>query len=150
MTVREKLEDDIRASMRIRNQGRVDALRFLKNAIQMVEKNQLKELDEAGMSEVISKQVKDRRESIEMFRQGGRDDLVIKESAELAVLEEYMPPQMPQEELTQIIQDAISTTGATSQQDRGKVMGRVMPQVKGKADGNQVNILVNKLLNSGS
>ena len=76
MTIREKLEDDIRASMRIRNQGRVDALRFLKTAIQMVEKNQLKELDEAGMSEVVSKQVKDRRESIEMFRQGGRDDLV--------------------------------------------------------------------------
>ena len=120
------------------------------NAIQMVEKNQLKELDEGGMSEVITKQVKDRRESIEMFRQGGRDDLVTKESAELAVLEEYMPPQMSQEELTQIIQDAISATGATSQQDRGKVMGRVMPQVKGKADGNQVNTIVNELLNSGS
>ena len=150
MTIREKLEDDIRESMRSRNQARVDALRFLKNAIQMVEKNQLKELDEAGMSEVITKQVKDRRESIEMFRQGGRDDLVTKESAELVVLEEYMPPQMSQEELTQIIQDAISATGATSQQDRGKVMGRVMPQVKGKADGNQVNTIVNELLNSGS
>lgn len=150
MTTRERLEADIRDSMRSRNQARVDALRFLKNAIQMVEKDQLKTLDESGMSEVIIKQVKDRRESIEMFRQGGRDDLVAKESAELAILEEYMPPQMSQEELTQIIRDAIAAAGATSPQDRGKVMGRVMPQVKGKADGNQVNALVNEMLGSGS
>ena len=150
MTTRERLEADIRDSMRSRNQARVDALRFLKNAIQMVEKDQLKTLDESGMSEVIIKQVKDRRESIEMFRQGGRDDLVAKESAELAILEEYMPPQMSTEELTQIIRDAIAAAGATSPQDRGKVMGRVMPQVKGKADGNQVNALVNEMLGSGS
>ena len=148
MTAREKLEADIHDSMRSRNQARVDALRFLKNAIQMVEKNQLKTLDEAGISEVVTKQVKDRRESIDMFRQGGREDLVAKESAELAILEEYLPPQLSGEELSQIVQDAIAAVGATSPQDRGKVMGRVMPQVKGKADGNQVNALVSEMLGS--
>ena len=148
MTIREKIEDDIRQAMRDHNRQRLDALRFLKNAIQMVEKDQQKALDDTGVSEVIAKQVKERRESIRMFEQGSRTDLVAKESAELAVLEEYMPPQMSAEQLSTLIRDVIQQVGAETPRDKGRVMGRLMPQVKGKADGNAVNDLVTQLLES--
>ena len=146
MTTRDRLESDIRDAMRNRNQSRLDALRFLKNAIQLTEKDQRRELDETGVLDVVAKQVKDRRESIRMFREGGRDDLVNKESAELTILEEYLPPQLAQEELTRLVREAIAEVGATSVRDKGRVMGKVMPQVRGKADGAQVNALVDELL----
>ena len=149
MTIREKIEDDIRQSMRSQNRQRLDALRFLKNAIQMVEKDQQKALDDTGVTEVISKQVKERRESIRMFEQGSRTDLVAKESAELAVLEEYMPPQMTAEQLTTLIREVIQQVGAETPRDKGRVMGQLMPQVRGLADGAQVNALVDEILGSG-
>jgi uncharacterized protein YqeY len=148
MTTRDRLESDIRDAMRSRNQGRLDALRFLKNAIQMTEKDQMTELDETGVLDVVAKQVKDRRESIRMFQEGGRDDLVAKESAELTILEAYLPPQLGQEELVQIVQAVIAEVGAASMRDKGRVMGKVMPQIRGKADGSQVNTLVDELLAS--
>ncbi len=149
MTIREKIEDDIRQAMRSQNRQRLDALRFLKNAIQLVEKDQQKALDDTGVTEVIAKQVKERRESIRMFEEGSRTDLVAKESAELAVLEEYMPPQMSAEQLTTLIREVIQQVGAETPRDKGKVMGRLMPQVRGLADGTQVNALVDEILGSG-
>ena len=146
MTMRDKLEDDIRQSMRNRDQARVDALRFLKAAVQAAEKTAGKNLDDPGMVEVTSKQVNDRRESIRMFKQGNRNDLVAKESAELAVLEEYLPPQLTGDELTELIQGIVAEVGATSIKDKGQVMGRLMPQVRGKADGAQVNEIVTQIL----
>ena len=146
MTLREKLEDDIRQSMRDRNKARLDGLRFLKAAVQAAEKTSGKGLDDAGMVEVTSKQVNDRRESIRMFKQGNRTDLVEKESAELAVLEEYLPPQLSVDELTALIQGIVAEVGATSIKEKGQVMGRLMPQVRGKADGTVVNELVTRIL----
>jgi uncharacterized protein len=150
MTVREKLESDIHDSMRSRNRERLGALRYLKSAIRQVEIDQQKTLDEPGIMEVIAKQVKDRRESIRMFEEGNRPDLAAKESAELAVLEEYLPPQLSREELAQLVQNVIEEVGATSVRDKGRVMGRVMPQVRGKADGAEVNAVVTQLLESGA
>ncbi|PKB79299.1 MAG: hypothetical protein BZY88_14030 [SAR202 cluster bacterium Io17-Chloro-G9] len=149
MTMRDKLEDDIRQSMRDRAQARLDALRFLKAAVQAAEKTAGEDLDDEAMLEVVSKQVNDRRESIRMFQQGNRTDLVAKESAELAVLEEYLPPQLTVDELTQLIQAIASEVGAASIKDKGKLMGRLMPQVRGKADGAQVNELVTQILEAG-
>lgn len=146
MTLKEKLEEDIRNAMRGHQQARLDTLRFLKSQIQLTEKDNRKELDEAGVLEVVAKQAKDRRESLEMFRQGNRSDLVDKESAALAVLEEYLPAQLSREELAQLIQQVIHEVGATSSRDRGKVMGRIMPQVRGRADGAEVNALVTELM----
>ena len=148
MTMRDKLEDDIRQSMRDRNQARLDALRFLKSAVQAAEKTGGESLDDARMLDVVAKQVNDRRESIRMFQEGNRTDLVSKESAELQVLEEYLPPQMSREELESLIQDLVSQVGATSIRDKGKLMGRLMPQVKGKADGAIVNELATQILES--
>jgi len=146
MTLRERLEDDIRSAMRSRNQERLDALRFIKSQIQLTEKNQQKDLDEPGVIEVIAKQAKERRESIQMFQEGNRTDLVAKETAALAVVEEYLPPQMTREDLVKIVEEAIQQVGATSARDKGKLMGRLMPQVRGKADGAIVNAVVTELL----
>ena len=148
MTIKERLEEDIKQTMRDRNQPRLEALRFLKNAVLMLEKDKQIILDDTGVSEVIAKQVKDRRESIIMFEKGGRKDLVVKESVELAVLEEYLPPQMSVEELSNVIRNVIEELGALTLQDKGKVMGKLMPQVRGLADGSEVNDLVEKMLGS--
>ena len=145
-TIKERLEEDIRNTMRARNRARLETLRFLKSQIQLTEKNNLKELDESGVTDVVAKQVKDRRESIEMFGQGGRADLVAQEEASLAILLEYMPEQLGEAEIEALARQAIADTGATGPGDRGKVMGRIMPQVRGKADGSQVNAIVSRLL----
>ncbi len=145
-TIKDRLEEDIRNTMRARDRERLETLRFLKSQIQLTEKNNLKELDESGVTDVVAKQVKDRRESIEMFGQGGRADLVAKEEASLAILLEYMPEQLGQDEIEAIARQAIADVGASGPGDRGKVMGRIMPQVRGKADGSQVNAIVSRLL----
>ena len=98
------------------------------------------------MVDVVAKQVKDRRESIQMFSDGGRDDLVAQETAALAVVQEYLPEQLGVAELEALARQAIADLGATGLSDRGKVMGRIMPQVRGKADGGDVNAVVARLL----
>ena len=146
MSIKERLEEDIRNAMRSRSQQRLEALRFLKSAINRVEIDRRITLDDDGVTEVIVRQVKDRRDSIRMFQDGNRQDLVAKESADLAILEEYMPPQLGEEELIALIQETIRQVGAETIRDKGKVMGRLMPQVQGKADGQQVNAIVTGLL----
>ena len=149
MTLRETLEDDIIQAMRARDQARLEALRFLKSVVQAAEKSQGKTLDDPALVEIVVKQVNDRRESIRMFEQGNRADLVAKESAEVAILEAYLPPQLGPEELAQLVRDTIKEVGATTAQDKGRVMGRLMPQVRGRADGTEVNALVTQLLEFG-
>ena len=146
MTIRERLEEDIVAAMRSRNQQRLDALRYLKSAINRVEIDRRVTLDDAGVTEVVVRQVKDRRDSIRMFEEGNRSDLVAKETADLVILEEYLPPQMSEEEITALVMDVIQQVGAETIRDKGKVMGRLMPQVQGKADGQQVNAIVTNML----
>ena len=148
MPLRDKLEDDIRDSMRQRNQSRLDALRFLKFAVQAVEKERGEALDDPAMVEVVSKQVNDRRESIRAFEQGARTDLAAKELADLAVLEEYLPPQFSQDEIVDLVKAVVAEVGVTSGRDKGKVMGKLMPQVRGKADGAIVNQVVTEMLES--
>ena len=146
--IKERLDEDIRNTMRARDRERLETLRFLKSQIQLTEKNSLQELDDEGVVEVVAKQAKDRRESIEMFGQGGRADLVAKEEASLAILMEYMPEQMDAQAIESLALRIIAEVGAASPGDRGKVMGRIMPQVRGKADGSVVNATVSRLLES--
>jgi uncharacterized protein YqeY len=103
-------------------------------------------LDDAGVIGVLSKEAKRHRESIEAFKKGDRQDLISKEEAELSVIIEYLPAQMSQEEITAVAQKAIEAVGAKGPSDKGKVMGRLMPEIKGKADGQQVNAIVSELL----
>ena len=148
MTLRDRLEDDIKDSMRRRDQARVDALRFLKFAVQAAEKERRETLDDPAMIEVVAKQANDRRESVRAFRDAQRGELADKEAAELAVLEEYLPPQLGQDEIIALIQETAATVGATGPRDRGRLMGRLMPQVRGKADGAEVNRLAGEFLDS--
>jgi len=148
MALREKLEEDIKTAMRSHEQARLDALRFYKNAVLAVEKEQKKELDDAGMIDVATKQASDRRDSIKAFEEGGRDVMAAKEAAELVVLEEFLPPQMSADEIAKIIRDTATEVGAVSIQDKGKLMGKLMPQVRGKADGTIVNEMATEYLES--
>ena len=148
MALREKLETDIKVAMRSHDQARLDALRFLKFAVQAVEKEKQKELDDAGMIDVTTKQASDRRDSIKAFKEGGRDVMAAKEAAELVILAEFLPPQMTEDEIMVIIKDTAAEVGAVSIQDKGKLMGKLMPQTRGKADGSVVNQMATEYLES--
>ncbi len=148
MALREKLETDIKVAMRSHDQARLDALRFLKFAVQAVEKEQKQELDDAGMIDVATKQASDRRDSIKAFEEGGRNAMAAKEAAELVILTEFLPPQMTEDEIMVIIKDTAAEVGAVSIQDKGKLMGKLMPQTRGKADGSLVNQMATEYLES--
>ena len=148
MGLREKLEDDIKSAMRSHDQARLDALRFLKFAVQAVEKDRKSELDDDGMINVATKQASDRRDSIKAFEEGGRDAMAAKEAAELLVLEEFLPPQMSAEDIMAIIQSIAAEVEVSSIQDKGKLMGKLMPQIRGKADGSVVNQMATEYLES--
>ena len=148
MGLREKLEDDIKSAMRNHDQARLDALRFLKFAVQAVEKDQKSELDDDGVIIVATKQASDRRDSIKAFEEGGRDAMAAKEAAELVVLEEFLPPQMSADEIMIIIQSVAAEVEVSSIQDKGKLMGKLMPQTRGKADGSVVNQMATEYLES--
>ena len=147
MLLREKVNADIAAAMKAKNAGRLSALRMMKAAItnKGVEKGH--DLDDAEVLQVMASLVKQRRDSIEQFAKAGRTDLVDKETAEIAVLEEYLPPAASPEDIDAAVAAAIAETGAASAKDMGKVMKAVMPKLAGKnADGKTVNEAVRRKL----
>ena len=146
MSLQEKLNTDLKAAMRAHDQLRMLVLRTLLSSMNYAEIAKQKKLDDGGVIEVIGKEVKQRRESIEAYEKGNRQDLADKEKAELAILQEYMPAQMGREDITAIVEKVIAEVGAKGPGDKGKVMQKLMPQVKGKADGNEVNGIVTDLL----
>ena len=132
--------------MRARDELRMLVLRSLLSSMNYVEIAKQKKLDDGGVIEVIGKEIKQRKESIEAYEKGNRSDLADKEKAEMAVLQEYMPAQMGRDEIVSIVKAVIAEVGARGPGDKGKVMQKLMPQVKGKADGNEVNGIVTDLL----
>ncbi|MDP3062480.1 MAG: GatB/YqeY domain-containing protein [Chloroflexota bacterium] len=125
---------------------KLSTLRLLRSAIEYEEISRGKELDDSGVQEMVARQVKQRHESIEAFQKGNRQDLVSKEEAELKVLLAYLPQQMGRDEVRALAQKVIAEVGARGPTDKGKVMGRLMPQVKGKAEGSLVNQVVTEML----
>ncbi|MDP6101852.1 MAG: GatB/YqeY domain-containing protein [Dehalococcoidia bacterium] len=147
MGLKERLDEDLKKAIREQDALRRMVLRSVRSDVHNEEIALQKPLDDdEGIVGVISKQVRQRRESIYEFRKGQREDLVEREEAELAVLLRYLPPQLTQEELTALIQGVIQEIGVQGPGDKGKVMGKLMPQVKGKAEGSVVNEIVTKLL----
>ena len=142
--------DDLKEAMRKGDDTRRLVIRNLRSAIKYEEIARQKTLDDAGILSVVSRQVKEHRESIELFRRGKREDLVAKEEAELALLLAYLPQQMSREDIVQAARKIIAEVGAKGPGDKGKVMGRLMPQVKGQAEGSEVNTVVNELLAQSS
>lgn len=132
--------------MKAKDGTKVSVLRFLMAAIKNREIELKDSLDDEQVLQEIVSSAKKRRESIEAFRDAGREDLAVKEEAELVILEEYLPEQLSAEEVRKIVQEAIISVDASSPADMGKIMKEVMPQVRGKADGKMVNQIVKEIL----
>jgi uncharacterized protein YqeY len=141
-----RIEDELRAAMRSRDRGRADALRLTLAALRSAEKDLQRPLDDSEELQVLQRERKRRLEAADAFRSAGRDEQAAAEDRELAVVEEFMPAPIGEEELERIVDDAIAETGATSLRDLGRVMADVMPQVAGRADGSTVSRLVREKL----
>ncbi len=146
MTLIARIEGELRESMRSGDALRRDALRLILNSLRSAEKELQRPLQEAEELQVLQRERKRRLEAAEAFRAGGRGEQADAEERELAVLEEFMPPPLSEEELEEIVDDAIAEVGATSMRDFGRVMADVMPQVAGRADGSVVSQLVREKL----
>jgi len=147
MLLKEQLQTDMKEAMRSGNKEKRDTIRLLLAAIKQVEVDEQKELDDVGVQNVIMKQAKQRRESIAEYEKAGRVDLVAVEKSELDIIESYLPQMMSREEIEVAAVKCIADIGATGSKDMGKVMGKLIPQLKGKADGRMVNDVVRSLLN---
>jgi uncharacterized protein YqeY len=141
-----RLEDELREATLARNAERRDTLRLILNSLRGAEKELQRPLKDEEELQVLQRERKRRQEAAEAFREGGREEQAAKEEAELAVLEEFMPSQLADDDLEEIIDDVIAEVGATSVRDLGRVMADVMPQVAGRAEGSRVSQIVREKL----
>ncbi len=146
MTVQERLTDDLKTAMKGRDELTRDVVRLVISAIKNGEIEKRGALDEAGVTDVLSRMVRQYRESITAYRDGGRDEAAAKEEAELAVVMRYLPEQLGADEILALAVAAAAEVGASGPSDRGKVMGKLMPQLRGRADGTVVNRVVGEVL----
>lgn len=134
MSAKSRLQEDMKQAMRSGDKARLGVIRMALAAIQQREVDERIELDDAALLGVIEKMIKQRRESVEMYRAGAREDLAAKESAEIEVLSTYLPEPLGADELAALIDAAIAATGATSMKDMGRVMAQLRAQAQGRAD----------------
>jgi uncharacterized protein YqeY len=146
MSLIARLEEELKQAMVARDQPRRDALRLILSSLRSAEKELQRPLHDDEELQVLQRERKRRLEAAEAFRGGGREEQAVGEEQELAVLEEFMPAPLSEDELEEIIDDAIAEVGATSIRDLGRVMADVMPQVSGRADGSVVSQLVREKL----
>jgi len=146
VTLKERLQAETTAAMRSGDSLRRDVLRMASNAMYMLEKRQGRPLTDDEELQVVSREVKTRRESVEAFRAAGREDLATKEEAEIAILQVYLPEALSEDELSALVEEAILATGAGSSRDLGRVMGWLAPRTRGRADGRHVSELVAQAL----
>jgi len=144
--LKQKLADDLKQALKGGDKVRRSVIRLVMSAIKNAEIARQSALGDADILGIIAKEARQRRESIEAFKQGNRQDLVAQEEAELAILEGYLPQQMTREEIIQAARLIIEEVGAQGPGDKGKVMPRLIAQLKGKADGREINAVVTELL----
>lgn len=142
MSLKKILMEDLKDSMKNKNTIKKNTITMVRAAIQQEEIDTKKDLSEDDILSIISKEVKDRRTSIEEFKKGDRQDLIDTTEEEIEILLGYLPEQLSEEELERIVKETIEEVGAESMRDMGKIMGSVMPKIKGRADGNMVNKIV--------
>lgn len=150
MTLKDRITADIKAAMKAQDKVRLETVRSIKKAI-LEKETSVRPAEQENLTpeeelEILLQLAKQRRDSITQYTQGNRPDLAAKETQELAILEEYLPKQLSEEEVSQMIDELIAATGAASAKDMGKVMGAAMQQLKGKADGKKVQELVKQKL----
>ncbi|HET7704214.1 MAG TPA: GatB/YqeY domain-containing protein [Candidatus Limnocylindrales bacterium] len=146
MSLRDRIQTDVTAAMRSGDALRRDVLRMAQNAVYAVEKRERREPSDDDVAAILTREVKTRRESIDAFRKGGREDLAAREEAEIAILSEYLPEQLDEAAIQILVGEAIAATGAASARDLGKVMGWLSPKTRGRADGKRVSELVAQAL----
>jgi uncharacterized protein YqeY len=142
MSLKERLDQDLKTAMREKAQLRLDTIRMLKSAIKYREIELMKPLDDAGIHGVIASEVKRRRDSVEQYRTGNRPELAEKEEAEIAILQGYLPQQLSENELRAKVDEAVTKVGAQGMKDMGAVMKALMPEVQGRAEGKAVSDMV--------
>lgn len=149
MTIQDKIQGQIADAMRSKDQLRLDVLRMMKSAVKLKEVEKMKALEEAEVIAVLNTLVKQRKDSIEQFRKGGREELAQKEEAEIKIIEEYLPAAASEDDIRQAVEQAVQETGAASMKDMGKVMKAALAHLAGKsADGARVSQLVKEKLSS--
>jgi uncharacterized protein YqeY len=146
LKMQDRLFTDLKQAMKKGDKMRQSVIRLARAEIQNAEKAKGKPLDDPSVIEIISKEAKKRRESITEFRKADRQDLLAQEEAELAILLEYLPPQMSREEIVAAAHNVIDELGAQGPGDKGRVMGKLMPQLKGRAEGSLASEVVSELL----
>jgi len=147
--LKDKIQEDLKQAMLAKEVEKLSTIRMLKSALQYFEIHKGGagyEATDEDVMDVIGREIKKRRESIEMYEKGGRQELADKEKLELEILQTYLPEQMTEEEVQVLVNEAITQTGAKTMQDMGKVMGALMPKTKGKADGQLVSSVVREKL----
>ena len=145
-TLRDQVNNDMKAAMKAKETEKRDALRLLLSAFKQVEVDERKELSDEDVNKIIQKQVKQRQDSAAQYKEAGRDDLLEKEESEIAIFMAYMPKQLDDTELQTAVKSIIEKVGATSMKDMGKVMGMASKELAGKADGKRINECVKALL----
>lgn len=146
MSLKEQLNNDFKEAMRNRDQLRKNVITLIRSEIKQIEVDKRIELEEQDIIEIISRQLKQRKDALEEFNKGNREDLAQQAEEEAQILLSYLPEQLSEEEITKIIKETIAETGANSIKEMGKVMAAIMPKVKGIADGKLVNQIVREQL----
>ncbi len=147
MSLKDKIKNDIKEAMRSKDTVRRDTLRNLHAAIKQIEVDERRELSDADVEAILMKYLKQREDALSQFRDAGREDLVAKEEAEIALVKSYLPEPMDDEELEATLKQIIEEVGAQSMKDMGKVMGRAKAVIGSRADGGRISQTVKKLLN---
>jgi len=146
MSIKETLAADLKQAMKDKDIIKKNTVQMVRSAVLQFEKDNLKELDDSGVLDIIAKELKKRRDVLPEYEKSGRDDLISDIKREIEVLLQYLPAQLSDDELREIVKKAVSDTGATSVRDIGKIMQKVMPETKGRADGKKINEIVRELL----
>ncbi|CAH1204322.1 MULTISPECIES: GatB/YqeY domain-containing protein [Paenibacillus] len=146
MSLSDRLNEDMKQAMKSQDKFKLSVIRMVRSTIKNSEIDLKRPLDDNEVLDVLTREIKQRKDSLQEFSKAGRDDLADNLKAELVILAEYMPQQLSEEEVKAIVQQTIQQIGASSKADMGKVMTALMPQVKGRADGKLINQLVQQLL----
>jgi uncharacterized protein YqeY len=150
MSLKDKINIDWKAAMKSKDKLKASTISMAKSAILLVEKNERRVLQDEDIYSVISKEIKNRKEALEAFKSGNREDLVQQAMQEIEILSEYLPEQLTEEEIFKIVSEAVKETGAQSIKDMGKVMTFVSPKTKGRADGKLISTIVRQHLTNNS
>ena len=146
MTLNEQIKSDIKDAMRNKQKERRDTLRNIQAVVKQIEVDERREVTDVDMENILVKYAKQREDAMAQFKEAGRDDLVQSEESELIIIKAYLPQQLEDSQLEEILKEIIASTGATSMKDMGKVMGQAKQTIGSKADGGRINVCVKKLL----